>query len=85
MTSLEFNSLPPDVRDAAVRGLRDPEDSGAPDSAEEVLADYESGIAARKALGRAAVMPVAISDRAASAPGAQEHAALGPVPEDLIR
>ena len=46
---------------------------------------------ARRSLGYSAVREVQesssvkISARAATAPGAHEHAALGPVPEDLVR
>ncbi len=85
-----FSELPPAVRDAALRGLRDPEESGAPYTAEEVVSDYTAGLVVQRniQIGRAAntaATPVSISPRAATAPDALDHAALGPVPEELIK
>jgi hypothetical protein len=87
----EFSKLPPEVRDAALRGLRDPEDSGAPYTAEEVVSDFTAGLVIQQRniqIGKAAntaAAPVDISPRAATAPDALDHAALGPVPEELIK
>lgn len=81
----EFSKLPSEVKDAAVRGLRDPEDSGAPYSLDEVLSDYKSGLEVRRNLGNTAtfvIRPATISQRAATAPDADEHSKLGPYPTD---
>jgi hypothetical protein len=41
---MKFEELPYTVRDAAIRGLRDPEGSGSPQTSEEVVEQYESGL-----------------------------------------
>lgn len=83
-----FSELPPAVKDAAMRGLRDPEDSGAPYTAEEVVSDYVSGVEVKRQanLGSIAntppVAPANISPRAATAPDASDHSKLGQYPND---
>lgn len=83
-----FSELPPAIRDAALRGLSDPEDSGAPFTAEEVVSDFTSGLVAKQLadLGslanKAPLVSKDISPRAATAPDANEHSKLGDYPND---
>lgn len=45
---MKFEELPYSVRDAAIRGMRDPEDSGSPQNYEEAVDQYESGLRMRR-------------------------------------
>jgi len=54
-TITNWHNLPRDVQDAALQGLRDPSDSGAPYTEDEVLADYNAGVTVAANLGGAAL------------------------------
>lgn len=77
---MKYSELPSNIREAANRGLRDPDDSGAPKTPEEVIEHYQSGKLASQ-LGKTVLNPNIPSERAMSAPDADEHAVLGGYPD----